>query len=86
MQIRLHVAPDFEEVRAPYERWWEPPEELIVVPKRKDEQTNGGKKEEKEKKEESKDPEVFISYQWGRQPQVCSNSNALEAYERLVFS
>lgn len=73
MQIRLHVAPDFEQVRPPYERWWEPPEELIIVPPRPADEAAGAKKEEKKEEAEGKAPDVFISYQWGRQPQVRRN-------------
>ncbi|CAD5120088.1 DgyrCDS8668 [Dimorphilus gyrociliatus] len=72
MQVRYFVVPDMKLITndSPYKGWMNPPEEEIIIPKREQKaiESSNGKSEENTEQEVS--PDVFISYQWGKQPQI----------------
>ncbi|CAH1788849.1 unnamed protein product [Owenia fusiformis] len=77
MQLRFHIVPDESMVTEDYKEWWNPPAEVIVIKKKEDkpEETKAEPKlapaqPVEEKPEPSRAPPVFISYQWGKQPQI----------------
>ncbi|XP_059147008.1 uncharacterized protein LOC131934876 [Physella acuta] len=76
----LGLPPDEEKVQPVYRNWWMPVVEEIKIDKSKTQ--NGGQASETIQteldKKASDSPDVFISYQWGKQ------KNIIKLYERLT--
>ncbi|XP_012937829.1 uncharacterized protein LOC101855561 [Aplysia californica] len=76
----LGLPPDEGKIQPVYRNWWMPKVEEIKIDKSK---TRGGgkgsqKQQEELDKQAAESPDVFISYQWGKQP------NIIKLYERLT--
>ncbi|XP_021368570.1 uncharacterized protein LOC110460155 [Mizuhopecten yessoensis] len=71
MQLNMYKAmPDESLITEEYKDWWTPVAEEIVITKKKDGgQSSSGKVESTQGEEESS-PDVFLSYQWGKQKQI----------------
>ncbi|CAD5114046.1 DgyrCDS3196 [Dimorphilus gyrociliatus] len=71
MQIRYYVVPDMKLITkdSPYAGWMNPPEEIIIIPKR-EQKAIESKKSNTKNEAEVISPDVFISYQWDKQPQI----------------
>ncbi|XP_060592917.1 uncharacterized protein LOC132747531 [Ruditapes philippinarum] len=81
MQLNFYTVPDPSLIKQEYSNWWNPIVEEIKIDKNK----NAAKGTEVSKtntngQDVDESPLVFLSYQWGRQPQVKL------LYERLVSS
>ncbi|CAD5126579.1 unnamed protein product [Dimorphilus gyrociliatus] len=72
MQIRYYVVPDMKLTAkdSPYAGWMNPPEEEIIIPKREQKAVESKTLNAKSEDEEVRSPNVFISYQWDKQPQI----------------
>ncbi|CAD5114054.1 DgyrCDS3205 [Dimorphilus gyrociliatus] len=72
MQIRYYVVPDMKLITkdSPYAGWMNPPEEEIIIPKREQKAVESKTSNAKSEEEEVISPDVFISYQWDKQPQI----------------
>ncbi|XP_033750483.1 LOW QUALITY PROTEIN: uncharacterized protein LOC117334789 [Pecten maximus] len=70
MQLNMYKAmPDESIMSGEYKDWWVPVTEEIVITKKKD----GGQSSQVQtttSKEEESSPDVFLSYQWGKQNQI----------------
>lgn len=81
MQLQLNnVIPDEKLIKPEYKNWWIPVAEEIVI---KTDGSNKNKTEKKDKQENRKEdigasPDVFLSYQWGKQKQIQA------LYQRLT--
>ncbi|XP_046581549.1 uncharacterized protein LOC124288997 [Haliotis rubra] len=72
MQVNYNnVKPDEQKVEKEYKNWWCPVAEVITIDK-KDVKTMTAASQQKQEEVErgSASPDVFISYQWGKQKQV----------------
>ncbi|XP_021368559.1 uncharacterized protein LOC110460146 [Mizuhopecten yessoensis] len=72
MQLNMYKAmPDESLITKEYKDWWMPVAEEIVITKKKEDggQSSSGKTESKQGEEELS-PDVFLSYQWGKQKQI----------------
>ncbi|XP_060078184.1 uncharacterized protein LOC132557683 [Ylistrum balloti] len=72
MQLNIHKAlPDESLIKKEYKNWWVPVAEEIVITKKKT-KTGGQNTADStgNKEETSKSPDVFLSYQWGKQTQI----------------
>ncbi|XP_050403783.1 uncharacterized protein LOC126819665 isoform X1 [Patella vulgata] len=80
MQLSMNgIVPDENKVNKMYKNWWMPLVEEIKIDKKKT--ANGGQKtanSSNENKQDGKSPDVFISYQWGKQ------KNIMLLYKRLT--
>ncbi|XP_069138539.1 uncharacterized protein [Argopecten irradians] len=71
MQLNMYKAmPDESLITEEYKNWWTPVAEEIVITKKKEDkgQSSTGKKEDSQEEETS--PDVFLSYQWGKQKEI----------------
>ncbi|XP_033750485.1 uncharacterized protein LOC117334790 [Pecten maximus] len=69
MQLNMYKAmPDESIMSGEYKDWWVPVTEEIVITKKKD----GGQSSQVQttSQEEESSPDVFLSYQWGKQNQI----------------
>ncbi|XP_060592918.1 uncharacterized protein LOC132747532 [Ruditapes philippinarum] len=81
MQLNFYTVPDPSLIKQEYSNWWNPIVEEIKIDKNKN-ATKGTEvsKTNTNGQDADESPLVFLSYQWGRQPQVKL------LYERLVSS
>ncbi|XP_053405068.1 uncharacterized protein LOC123562416 [Mercenaria mercenaria] len=81
MQMNFYAVPDPKLIKPVYSNWWNPIVEDIKIDKNKNasgtKNTTGNKADTNEPSTDVS-PLIFLSYQWGRQPQVKA------LYERLV--
>ncbi|XP_069138538.1 uncharacterized protein [Argopecten irradians] len=71
MQLNMYKAmPEESLITEEYKNWWTPVAEEIVITKKKEDkgQSSTGKKEDSQEDETS--PDVFLSYQWGKQKEI----------------
>ncbi|XP_033750085.1 uncharacterized protein LOC117334516 [Pecten maximus] len=71
MQLNMYKAmPDESLITGEYKDWWTPVAEEIVITKKKGDggQSSSGNKESTQEEEVS--PDVFLSYQWGKQKEI----------------
>ncbi|XP_041375590.1 uncharacterized protein LOC121388355 [Gigantopelta aegis] len=79
MQLNYNnVVPDENKVEPEYKDWWLPVVEEVKIKKRDHSVQPSSKAQKDNSEEEPASPEVFISYQWGKQKQV------LKLYKRLM--
>ncbi|XP_070174801.1 uncharacterized protein [Littorina saxatilis] len=80
MQLSINgVKPDQQAIQPEYKDWWVPKVEAVTVDKdRAKKQTSASSAPAVDDKKAAESPDVFISYQWGKQPQI------LKLYQRLT--
>ncbi|CAC5411110.1 unnamed protein product [Mytilus coruscus] len=79
MQLNCYgILPEESLIDTMYKNWWIPVQEVIVIDKTKKKRTQSEAKQKEAKNEEKKSPEVFISYQWGKQKEIMA------MYQRLT--
>ncbi|KAL4227940.1 hypothetical protein ACF0H5_013379 [Mactra antiquata] len=80
MQLNFFVAPDPKMLHSDYDKWWIPIQEEIKIPSKNNTNkvTINNTSDNKAPPTESTSPELFLSYQWGRQVQVKA------LYDRLT--
>ncbi|XP_067667247.1 uncharacterized protein [Haliotis asinina] len=70
MQVTYNnVKPDEQKVEEEYKKWWSPVADVIKI-KKKDVKTAASQQKQEEVEAGSASPDVFISYQWGKQKQI----------------
>ncbi|XP_005098116.2 uncharacterized protein LOC101850562 [Aplysia californica] len=74
------LTPDEGKIQPVYRNWWMPKVEEIKIDKSKTRDGGNGSQKQQEEfdKQAAETPDVFISYQWGKQP------NIIKLYERLT--
>ncbi|KAH3837261.1 hypothetical protein DPMN_110644, partial [Dreissena polymorpha] len=75
MQLNFYAVPDHSLLKSEYKDWWKPITEEIKIEKKKDVTSQQQNKQEVANRPS---PQIFLSYQWGKQPQVKA------LYERLL--
>ncbi|KAL3867352.1 hypothetical protein ACJMK2_044561, partial [Sinanodonta woodiana] len=82
MQLNyLKVLPNESKISPEYSKWWLPVTETIVIDKKKQTSSSGSKPQANQDsggQAKTSSPEVFLSYQWGKQIQVMA------LYQRLT--
>ncbi|XP_052101981.1 uncharacterized protein LOC127735735 [Mytilus californianus] len=79
MQLNCYgILPDETLIDDMYKKWWIPVQEVIVIDKNKKKQSQSQAKQKEIKDEDKKSPDIFISYQWGKQKQIMA------FYQRLT--
>ncbi|XP_052101979.1 uncharacterized protein LOC127735734 [Mytilus californianus] len=79
MQLNCYgILPDETLIDDTYKDWWIPVQEIIVIDKTKKKQNQSQSKQTGIPDQEKKCPEVFISYQWGKQKEIIA------LYQRLT--
>ncbi|XP_071171147.1 uncharacterized protein [Mytilus edulis] len=81
MQLNCYgILPDETLIDDMYKDWWIPVQEIIVIEKTKKKQNQSQSKQTEihGQEQEKKCPDVFISYQWGKQKQIMA------LYQRLT--
>ncbi|XP_060592919.1 uncharacterized protein LOC132747533 [Ruditapes philippinarum] len=78
MQLNFYTVPDPSLIKQEYSNWWNPIVEEIKIDKNKNAKGTEVSKTNTNGQDVDESPLVFLSYQWGRQPQVKL------LYERLV--
>ncbi|XP_069127352.1 uncharacterized protein [Argopecten irradians] len=69
MQLNIYkTLPDESLITKEYKDWWIPVAEEVVIYKKLNSQSGAAMSQTKD--EESKSPDVFLSYQWGKQKQI----------------
>ncbi|XP_067667248.1 uncharacterized protein [Haliotis asinina] len=72
MQVNYNnVKPDEQKVEQEYKNWWSPVAEVIKIEKKDVKMMTAASQQKQEEVEAgSASPDVFISYQWGKQKQI----------------
>ncbi|XP_071169778.1 uncharacterized protein [Mytilus edulis] len=79
MQLNCYgILPDETLIDDMYKKWWIPVQEVILIDKNKKKQSQSEAKQKEIKDEDKKSPDIFISYQWGKQKQIMA------FYQRLT--
>ncbi|XP_052697616.1 uncharacterized protein LOC128175814 [Crassostrea angulata] len=70
----LKIMPDEENIATMYKNWWMPVVEEIVIPKRNEKKGENKAASSGQENRESQvvSPDVFISYQWGKQKEIIA--------------
>ncbi|XP_062610889.1 uncharacterized protein LOC134272700 [Saccostrea cucullata] len=79
MQLNcLKVMPDEKIISKEYKNWWVPVIEKIVIPKKKQDKVNKTSVPTNKPMDKVVSPDIFISYQWGKQKEISA------LYQRLT--